>query len=330
MKIAFDIQTSIGGKNTGVGVYTDLIREGFKRDKTIDVFELRRSSDRPIAGAFSRAWWEQIQMPSYASLTNADVLFSPGFSAQTAKGMPLAVTVHDLIPLQNPSEMGKFNHWYWQKIVPATWEKADLRICVSHETKRMLRKIFPKSGKTVVVQHGLNRKFSKSHNKKGDYLLMVGAWPRRKNFLSVIHAIFSVKKSPRLKVVGLLPAKLEKSAKDLLGDKVKFEGYKKTEEVIDLYSGAVGVICPSLSEGFGFVPMEAAACGAPVLMSDIPSHREALPVVEPYGKPTDKNALPRAIKELMSNPSRFMPSSEWIPKTSEQAVKETLRALKEL
>ena len=159
---------------------------------------------------------------------------------------------------------------------------------------------------------------------------MVGAWPRRKNFLSVIHAIFSVKKSPRLKVVGLLPAKLEKSAKDLLGDKVKFEGYKKTEEVIVLYSGAVGVICPSLSEGFGFVPMEAAACGAPVLMSDIPSHREALPVVEPYGKPTDKNALPRAIKELMSNPSRFRPSSKWVPKTSEQAVKETLRALKEL
>ncbi len=329
MKIAFDIQTSIGGRNTGVGVYTSLMREYLKKEE-VDVFELRRSSEKPIVSAFSRAWWEQVQMPSYASLTNADVLFSPGFSAQPPKGMPLAITVHDLIPIQNPFETGRFNRWYWQKIVPASWEKADLRICVSYETKRVLKKLFPKIGKTIVVQHGLSKDFSKKKEKKKDYLLMVGAWPRRKNFLSVVHAMFSIKNSPKLKVVGSLPKQLAKSAKDLLGDKVEFEGYVEKKEIVNFYREAIGVICPSISEGFGFVPMEAAACGAPVLMSDIPSHREALPAVEPYGKPTDKNALPKAINELILNPSRFTPSSNWIPKRANESVKETLNALKTL
>ena len=82
MKIAFDIQTAIGGKNTGVGVYTDLVRKGFSARNDVELIELKRKSDKPILGALSRAWWEQIQMPSYASLTSADILFSPGFSAQ--------------------------------------------------------------------------------------------------------------------------------------------------------------------------------------------------------------------------------------------------------
>ena len=330
MKIAFDIQTAIGGKNTGVGVYTDLMRKGFSARKDVNVIELKRKSDKPITGALSRAWWEQIQMPSYASLTSADILFSPGFSAQKVKNMPLAIAVHDLIPLTHPYELGRFNRWYWQKIVPQSWQIADLRICVSYETQKTLHKVFPSLGKTVVVQHGLSDAFKKRETNTKDYFLMVGAWPKRKNFLSVIHAIFSVKNSPKLKVVGLVPAKLQTLAKGLLGDKVEFEGYKTTEEIICFYRSAIAVLCPSLAEGFGFVPMEAAACGAPVLMSDIPSHREALPVVKPYGDPQDKESLPRAIRAVLKNRSSFKAPDEWEPKTVEKAIGETLKELKAL
>ena len=330
MKIAFDIQTAIGGKNTGVGVYTDLVRKGFSARNDVELIELKRKSDKPILGALSRAWWEQIQMPSYASLTSADILFSPGFSAQKVKNMPLVITVHDLIPLTHPYELGRFNHWYWRKIVPRSWQIADLRICVSHETQKVLHKVFPSLGKTVVVQHGLSDIFKKHETNTEDYFLMVGAWPKRKNFLSAIHAVFSVKNSPKLKVVGLVPTKLQILAKGLLGDKIEFEGYRKTEEIIHFYRSAIAVLCPSLAEGFGFVPMEAAACGAAVLISDIPSHREALPVVEPYGDPENKESLPKAIKEVLKDSSSFKAPNTWKPKTVKEAIDETLEELKAL
>ena len=61
-----------------------------------------------------------------------------------------------------------------------------------------------------------------------------------------------------------------------LGDDVVLPGFVSDDVLACLYSGAATVALPSLAEGFGLPAVEAAACGAPVVLSDIPAHRETL------------------------------------------------------
>ena len=106
-----------------------------------------------------------------------------------------------------------------------------------------------------------------------------------------------------------------------LGERVRFEGYLESGRLERLYRGARAVLAPSRAEGYGFTPVEAAACGAPVLMSDLPAHREALPGVEPYGPADDAGALARALRACLDDPAAYRPPPDWRPRTWGEAAK---------
>ena len=61
-----------------------------------------------------------------------------------------------------------------------------------------------------------------------------------------------------------------------LAEHVRLPGFVSDETLACLYSGATCVVLPSLAEGFGLPAVEAAACGAPLVLSDLPAHRETL------------------------------------------------------
>ena len=61
-----------------------------------------------------------------------------------------------------------------------------------------------------------------------------------------------------------------------LADRIRLPGYVSDEALACLCSAATAVVIPSLAEGFGLPAVEAAACGAPLLLSDLPAHRETL------------------------------------------------------
>jgi glycosyltransferase involved in cell wall biosynthesis len=61
-----------------------------------------------------------------------------------------------------------------------------------------------------------------------------------------------------------------------LGSGVLLPGFVSDDTLACLYTGAAAVVSTSLAEGFGLPPVEAAACGAPVVLSDIAAHRETL------------------------------------------------------
>lgn len=59
-------------------------------------------------------------------------------------------------------------------------------------------------------------------------------------------------------------------------DKIEFKDYISREELVRLYQNCSALLYPSKWEGFGIPPLEALACGRPVIASDIPVHREIL------------------------------------------------------
>ncbi|MCS6845907.1 MAG: glycosyltransferase, partial [Caldilineales bacterium] len=69
-----------------------------------------------------------------------------------------------------------------------------------------------------------------------------------------------------------------------------------------LYSGAIAFVYPSLYEGFGLPPLEAMACGSPVICSHAASLPEVVGDAALTFDPTDVEALAQALADVLSNP----------------------------
>jgi glycosyltransferase involved in cell wall biosynthesis len=86
-----------------------------------------------------------------------------------------------------------------------------------------------------------------------------------------------------------------------LGERVVLPGFVPDETLAGLYSAATAVVIPSLAEGFGLPAVEAAACGAPVVLSDIPAHRETLGEDALFFPPRDAGVLAERIQQLLAS-----------------------------
>jgi glycosyltransferase involved in cell wall biosynthesis len=76
------------------------------------------------------------------------------------------------------------------------------------------------------------------------------------------------------------------------------------EALACLYSAALAVVLPSLIEGFGLPAVEAAACGAAVLLSDLEPHRASLGEAALYFDPEDPEAIAHAMSWALDEPDR--------------------------
>ena len=95
-----------------------------------------------------------------------------------------------------------------------------------------------------------------------------------------------------------------------LGPHVVLPGFVSDEALACLYSAATAVVLPSLIEGFGLPAVEAAACGAPVLLSDLPSHRASLGDAALYFDPENGEAIAAAMRWALEEPGRTQSLAE--------------------
>lgn len=83
-----------------------------------------------------------------------------------------------------------------------------------------------------------------------------------------------------------------------LSERVRLTGFVSDETLACLYAGAVAFVSPSRDEGFGLPAVEAAAAGAPVVLSDIPAHRETLDGAAVFFPPGDVQALATELERM--------------------------------
>jgi glycosyltransferase involved in cell wall biosynthesis len=116
--------------------------------------------------------------------------------------------------------------------------------------------------------------------------------------------------APRLVIVGDLETEVYVSAASTvrteiarlgLEDAVLLPGFVSDETLACLYSEATALVVPSLGEGFGLPAVEAAACGAPAILSDLPAHRESLRDAALYFPATDVRALTAALARVATD-----------------------------
>ncbi|MDX6669600.1 MAG: hypothetical protein QOK04_2980 [Solirubrobacteraceae bacterium] len=144
------------------------------------------------------------------------------------------------------------------------------------------------------------------------YLLYAGGISPHKNLDRLIAAFASLQREPRTRTRLLVAGDLGgdsylSSAETLrraivdrgLERDVHLLGFVPDEALACLFSGATAVVSPSLAEGFGLTAVEAAACGAPTVLSDLPAHQAALGSAALYFPPTDSHAMSRQLAKLI-------------------------------
>jgi glycosyltransferase involved in cell wall biosynthesis len=135
-----------------------------------------------------------------------------------------------------------------------------------------------------------------------DYVVAVGTLEPRKNLQALVDAFGRLSRSdqgaPHLVLVGPSgwgPAlELDRLPRDL----VHLTGYLDDDELRSVVAGSRGLAFPSLYEGFGLPPLEALACGRPVVVSDLPVMREVLGKHADYVPVGDVDALAGALQRL--------------------------------
>jgi len=244
----------------------------------------------PINNRFLSRLALQVILPLLARHLKADLVhFSKNLGCF---GVParIVVTVYDLTTLLYPQIYPRIDVWYWRKIEPMILHRADRVVAISQDVSRDLQRVYklPKSRISVIypgydpIFRPLNDRagLAKVRDKYGlpeCYILHVGSISPKKNLETLVLAYYNLCRAidfpGKLVLVGRMywegKAKpLLQMIEDLkLQDEVVFTGVVAQQDLPLVYNGAAFCVFPSLHEGFGIVPLEAMACGVPLIIS---------------------------------------------------------------
>ena len=236
----------------------------------------------------------------------------------------LIITVHDLSPYRLPESHPKEWVRTFQEKLPHAIDNARAILVVSDFVKREIIDLFPDAGNKITrtylgvrnefrpLLHTNDPRFFREKNiEYGQYLLAIGTLEPRKNLISALKAysLLPDKLRDRFPLViggmkGWLTEALDRELEPMQRKgQVRLLGFVPDDELNALYSGARAFIYPSLYEGFGLPPLEAMACGAPVITSNKASLPEVVGNAGILVEPLDIEQMNQAIESLLENDS---------------------------
>ncbi len=256
-------------------------------------FEIVEERFRPAARNIA---WHHAVLPSRIQALELDVLHVPSYRRLLWRHpCALVATIHDLAPFHISGKYDWKRMFYGRVIVRRLAHRQHEIIAISDNTARDIGRFFAVPPERMTVIHnGLDHErfslgdaaaarasIAASHGLDRPFFLYVSRLEHPgKNHVPLIEAFARFKKetsSPWLLALGgsdwhgaeAIHAAAKSSS---VADDIRFLGFVSDESLPALYRAASAVVYPSLYEGFGFPPIEAMACGTPVLTT----HRGAL------------------------------------------------------
>jgi len=322
LRVAFDASATRGRK-TGIGVYTgaliQALREFVPQIQPItldDGASVIQRTDR-------RIWREQVTLPRLAQVCGADLLHLTGFAAPLRARVPVILTVMDLIGVLFPQNFPPVARFYWSRYLPRTLRAARHMITLSEHTRRdVLRLAGVPADAITVIPPGVDARFHAIQDSAtlaevrarqhlpDRYFLFVGTLEPRKGIDTLIEAYRQIAAAgaEHLVIVGKrgwhdAPLRQRVSALGL-DRRVHFADYVADEDLPAVYRLATAFVFPSRYEGFGLPPLEAMACGTPVISSNASSLPEVVGGAGILVAPDDVAGYARAMRELAADEPR--------------------------
>lgn len=238
-----------------------------------------------------------ISLPLEIIRSPVDILHVP-FVAPPFCSSKVIITIHDVCFEQYPEFYTRLERLRMSLLVRLSAKRATKVITVSNSAREDIIKLYKMdTAKVQVVYNGVDTNFftpitnmnvkeivRKKYGINGRYILFVGTIQPRKNLFRLLHAFARLNTEIDFdyKLViagkeGWLSRELFREVSKLnLKEKIVFTGYVADSELPFLYNAAELFVYPSIAEGFGIPPIEAMACGTPVVASNIPCMQEIL------------------------------------------------------
>ena len=253
--------------------------------------------------------------------TPLDVLHSPDFIPPFRRRCRSIITIHDLAFLLYPQFLTKSSARYYGQIDQAV-RRTDHIIAVSESTRRDVERLLGVPEHMITVIYEAPRRFfhplpgldlrprlQKRFGLERDYVLFVSTIEPRKNVPTLLSAFQQLLDHYHPEVdLALAGASgwLTDEVYGLVGrlgltGRVHFLGRVSDEELVWLYNAARMLVLPSFYEGFGLPPLEAMACGTPVIVSNVSSLPEIVGDAALLFDPTDVGELTVAMWRLLSD-----------------------------
>ena len=235
-------------------------------------------------------------------------------------GLKRVVTVYDFID-ENTLDTMSGNSLDFHNVKRSVIECADAIVAISHATKAdILKYSNAAADKISVIYPGvsggfINLSFVQAEidgfcdrrNIKGPYWLFIGRRRLYKNFGTVLRAWARMPKTCDTFLVavgpdqGLESWQIDFLIKNRLENRFILLCGVDDRDLALAYSGALGFIFPSLSEGFGIPLLEAMKCGAPIIASDIPVFHEVAADAALFFDPHDDEELASVMCRLLND-----------------------------
>lgn len=216
------------------------------------------------------------------------------------------ITVYDTIPLQFPSNH-KNQYYYYKYILPNILKNAVKILTISENSKNFITNYYriPKE-KIDVIYCGISECFinQKINCTKQNYILYVGRLSPTKNIEGLIKSfdllINNYKLDLRLKLTGR-NEDLNFNISNTTRRMIDFVGNVSEIELFDLYKNASLFVFSSFYEGFGLPPLEAMACGCPVVVSNKGSLPEVCGDAAYYINPYDEEGIMEGMYKVLTD-----------------------------
>jgi glycosyltransferase involved in cell wall biosynthesis len=267
--------------------------------------------------------WHRLRLPLYVDAFTGplDVFHSPDFVLPPLRSGRTIVTVHDLSFIRYPECADRGLVAYLSVVVPRSLRRADLILADSAWTRQDIVTLLGiPAEKIVVVPAGVSAEYHPINDSSilnaarvryrlpGRFILHVGTLEPRKNLVRLLQAFQRIAdQEPEIHLVlvgskGWLYQDIFASVERLrLAQRVVFPGYVADADLPAIYNLATVFAYPSLYEGFGIPPLEAMACGVPVVCSNSSSLPEVVGDAAVQVEPTDTDALAAALLRLLSD-----------------------------
>jgi glycosyltransferase involved in cell wall biosynthesis len=335
--LAYGLDRPIGG----IGRYTvDLIHALSSRDRSprLDITLLttcslaalpidsccanhRLAASHRLPGLMT---WGNVALRQAAQRLDLDVIHDPTgltpflFGAGRARTV---VTVHDVFAWSLPGHSTVADTFIYRHWLPHVLPRVDAVITISQVSRadivqylrippQRIRVVYRCVGEAYhPVSDPQIARVRKSYGLPQKYFLFVGSVEERKNLRRLLQAcadLWATGEERPLVVVGARRWKYSKimnSVRELdLERRVIFTGHVPDSDLPALYNGADLFVFPSLYEGFGLPPLEAMACGTPVVCSNASSLPEVVGDAALTVDPHDVEALSEAMHRVLSDP----------------------------
>ncbi|MEP6741221.1 MAG: glycosyltransferase family 1 protein [bacterium] len=276
---------------------------------------------RASVGLLARHWWS-LGLPRYVRQNKVGLFHGTNYDVPLWRRCATVLTIHDLSLLLYPETHPKRSVRRAHRRLPTMVRTADAIITPTKSVRReVCEHLGAESGKVFAVPEAARAAFQpmdfeatrdlRRQLSIGDeFLLAVGTIEPRKNLAVLVRAFEQISHArPQSKIQlviaggrGWLTDPLFETMNiSAARDRIVLTDYLHDEELRALYASCRTFIYPSLYEGFGLPPLEAMACGAPVIASRIPALVETAGDTAWFFDPMDANDLSETILKLLDD-----------------------------